>query len=79
MCNAEISKGCFLSLFSFFFFFHGCSAGKLKWFLFASHGALLKGGGERASTNEVQRDVNFSNTKCSESPAVCFVLRRKVN
>lgn len=38
---------------------------------------MLKGGGEKAFTNEVQQDVNFSNTECSESPAVCFCFKKK--
>lgn len=71
MCNTEISKALL------FFFFHGCSAGKLKWFLFASHGAALEGGEEGAFTNEVQWDANFGNTRGSESPAMCFCFKKK--
>lgn len=71
MCNTEISKALLFS------FFRGCSAGKLKWFLFASHRAVLEGGEEGAFTNEVQWDSNFGNTRCSESPAICFCFKKK--
>ena len=60
MCNMEISRVLLL----FFCFFPWLFNWKTEMVLFASHRALLKGGGERAFTNEVQQKVNFSNTKC---------------
>lgn len=45
--------------------------------LFASHRAVLKGGDERAFTDEVRQNVNFCNTNCKESPAICFGFKRK--
>lgn len=50
MCNRAISKA-LLSLLPFFFL-RVCSVGKPKMVLFASHQAMLKGGGEKVSANE---------------------------
>lgn len=68
MCNTEISK----ALLYFFILLSWLFNWKTEMVLFASHQAVLKGGGEMALANEVQYMGNFSNTKCNESPAICL-------
>lgn len=49
--------------------------------LFASRQTVLKGGeggSKRDFTNKLHRDVDFTNTECSESPATCVLRTKKI-